>query len=159
MKWTNIFCASASAGEPGRNRSFPAKARWWPAWRRRKKFQIHWRRVTAVKFGRYRRPFDAGREADWIASAVDLNKVGVILSGAKGFRQLNPFYEAVVAALTERAGKEIEHQTYRQFCGEFHSASAFGFSVAVKLAREKKCGVLLLTLSLRGAKAICLVEP
>jgi len=116
-------------------------------------------RVTTVKFGRYRRPFDAGREADWIASAVDLNKVGVILSGAKGFRQLNPFYEAVVAALTESAGKEIEHQTYRQFCGEFHSASAFGFSVALKLARERKCGVLLLTLSLHGAKAVCLVEP
>ena len=116
-------------------------------------------RVTTVKFGRYRRPFDAGREADWIASAVDLKKVGVILSGAKGFRQLNPFYEAVVAALTQRAGKEIEHQTYRQLCGEFHSASAFGFSVALKLARERKCGVLLLTLSLHGAKAVCLVEP
>ena len=31
-------------------------------------------RVTVVKLGRYRQPFDAGREADWIASAVDLQK-------------------------------------------------------------------------------------
>jgi hypothetical protein len=61
--------------------------------------------------------------------------------------------------LSKRAGKNLEHQTYKQLCGEFHSASAFGFSLAVKLAREKNCGVLLYTLSLRGAKAICLIEP
>lgn len=116
-------------------------------------------RVTVVKLGRYRQPFDAGREADWIASAVDLQKTGLVLSGAKGLRQLDPLYEAVVAALSKRAGKNIEHQTYRDVCGEFQSASAFGFSLAVKLAREKKCGVLLFTLSLHGAKAVCLVEP
>ena len=116
-------------------------------------------RVTALKLGRYRRPFDAGREADWIASAVDLSRVGVILSGAKGLRPLDPLYEAAVTALSGRAGKNIEHQTYRDVCGEFHAASAYGFSVAIKLAREKKCGVLLYTLSLHGAKAVCLVEP
>jgi 3-oxoacyl-(acyl-carrier-protein) synthase len=116
-------------------------------------------RVTALKLGRFRQPFDAGREADWIASAVDLAKVGLILSGARGFRQLNPRYEAVVAALSKRARKNIEHQTYRDTCGEFHSASAFGFSLAIKLARENKCGVLLFTLSFHGAKAVCLVEP
>jgi 3-oxoacyl-(acyl-carrier-protein) synthase len=116
-------------------------------------------RVTAVKLGRYRKPFDAEREADWIASAVDLSKVDVILSGAKGFRQLEPMYEAVVSALLKRAGKKLEHQTYKQLCGEFHAASAFGFSLAVKLARETNCGVLLYTLSQRGAKALCVVQP
>ena len=116
-------------------------------------------RVTAVKLGRYRKPFDAGREADWIASAVDLSKIEVFLSGAKGFRQLEPMYEAVAAALLKRAGNKLEHQTYKQLCGEFHSASAFGFSIAVKLAREKNCGVLLYTLSQRGAKALCVVQP
>ena len=116
-------------------------------------------RVTAVKLGRWRKPFDAGREAEWIAAAIDLKRVGIFLSGAKGFRQLEPMYEAVAAALQNRAGKNLEHQTYKQLCGEFHSASAFGFSIAVNLAREKNCGVLLYTLSQRGAKAVCLVEP
>ncbi len=123
-----------------------------------KKISAPLARVTAVKLGRYRRPFDAQREAAWIASAVDLKNVGVILSGAKGYPRLDPFYESVAAELAKRAGK-MEHQTYKQLCGEFHAASAFGFSQAVKLAQEKNCGVLLYTLSLRGAKAICLVEP
>ena len=116
-------------------------------------------RVMAVKLGRYRKPFDAAREADWISSAVDLSKVEIFLSGAKGFRQLEPLYESVAAALLQCAGKKLGHQTYKQLCGEFHSASAFGFSVAVKLAREKSCGVLLYTLSQRGAKALCVVQP
>ena len=116
-------------------------------------------RVTAVKLGRYRRPFDAQREVDWIASAVDLKNVGVILSGAKGYPRLDPFYNSVAAELSVRAGKNLEHQTYKQLCGEFHAASAFGFSLAVKLAHEKNCGVLLYTLSLRGAKAFCCVQP
>ena len=120
-------------------------------------------RIMALKLGRYHRPFEAGREADWIAAAVDLAQVDVILSGAKGFRQLEPMYEAVVAALQRRAGKTagktLEHQTYKQLCGEFHAASAFGFSVAVKLAHEQRRSVLLYTLSQRGAKALCLVQP
>jgi hypothetical protein len=116
-------------------------------------------RVTAVKLGRYRKPFDAEREADWIASAVDLSKVHVLLSGAKGFRQLEPMYEVMASALLKRAGRKLEHQTYKQLCGEFHAASAFGFSIAVKLAQERKCGVLLYTLSQRGAKALCVVQP
>ena len=116
-------------------------------------------RVTTLKLGRYHKPFDAEREADWIASVVDLSQADVLLSGAKGFRKLEPMYAAVAAALIQRAGKKLEHQTYKQLCGEFHSASAFGFSIAVKLAQERKCGVLLYTLSQRGAKALCLVQP
>jgi 3-oxoacyl-[acyl-carrier-protein] synthase-1/3-oxoacyl-[acyl-carrier-protein] synthase II len=115
--------------------------------------------VTAVRLGRCRKPFDAEREADWIAAAADLKKVEVILSGAKGWPALDENYSAVAAALSARAGRTLEHQTYKQRCGEFHSASGFGFSVAVNLAREKKCGVLLYTLSPRGAKAICCVQP
>jgi len=88
-----------------------------------------------------------------------LKKVDVILSGANGLQFLNPFYQALISKLSARAAKFFLHETYKQLCGEFYSASAFGFSVAVKLAREKKCGVLLCTLSTRGGKAICLVEP
>jgi 3-oxoacyl-(acyl-carrier-protein) synthase len=116
-------------------------------------------RVTAVRLGRYRTPFNAEAEADWIASIVDLAQVDVFLSGAGGFAKLEPMYQAVAAALVKRAGKKLEHQTYKQLCGEFHSASAFGFSIAVNLAREQKLGVLLYTLSQRGAKALCLVQP
>ena len=115
-------------------------------------------RVTAVRLGRYRRPFDAEREADWIAAAVDLAAVDVVLSGAKGWPALDPYYDAVAAALSARAGRELEHQTYKQLCGEFHAASAFGFSVAVDLVRRGARGVLLYTLSLRGAKALCCVR-
>ena len=116
-------------------------------------------RVTTVRLGRYRRPFDAEREADWIAAAVDLKSVDVVLSGAKGWPALDANYAAVAAALSKRAGRALEHQTYKQLCGEFHAASAFGFSVAVNLVRQGRRGVLLYTLSPRGAKAICCVQP
>ena len=116
-------------------------------------------RVTAVKLGRYRQPFDAEAEADWIASAVELSSVDVFLSGAKGFLKLDAKYEAVAAALAKRTGKNMAHQTYKQLCGEFHSASAFGFSIAVKIAGEQKRRVLVYTLSQRGAKALCVIEP
>ncbi len=116
-------------------------------------------RVTAVRLGRYRRPFNAEREAEWIALAVDLKKVDVFLSGAKSWTVMEKFYEGVAAALSSRAGRKIEHQTYKQLCGEFYAASAFGFSVAVNLVRDRQAGVLLYTLSPRGAKALCFVQP
>jgi len=116
-------------------------------------------RVTTVRLGRYRTPFNAEAEADWIASMVDLAQVDVLLSGAGGFAKLEPMYAAVAAALMKRTGNKLEQQTYKQLCGEFHSASAFGFSIAVNLAHEKKRRVLLYTLSQRGAKALCLVQP
>jgi 3-oxoacyl-(acyl-carrier-protein) synthase len=116
-------------------------------------------RVTAVRLGRWRKPFNAEREADWITAAVDLKNMGIILSGAKGWAALDENYSTVAEALSKRAGRTLEHQTYKQLCGEFHSASAFGFSVAVEMARRKKCGVLLYTLSPRGGKAICCVQP
>lgn len=116
-------------------------------------------RVTAVRLGRYRRPFNAEREAEWIASSVDLPRVDVVISGAKGAPMLDAYYATVVAALAARAGRALEHQTYKQLCGEFHAASAFGFSVAVERVRQTGRGVLLYTLSLRGAKALCCIEP
>jgi 3-oxoacyl-(acyl-carrier-protein) synthase len=50
-------------------------------------------RVTAVRLGRYRRPFDSAREADWIAAAVDLSEVDVLLSGAKGWPVLEEYLQ------------------------------------------------------------------
>ncbi len=116
-------------------------------------------RVTAVKLGRYRRPFDARREAAWLAEVVDLTQVDVFLSGAKGLPRLDAMYAAVAAELSALAGRPLLHETYKQFCGEFHSASAFGFSVAVDLVRQGSRGVLMFTLAARGAKALCFVQP
>jgi 3-oxoacyl-(acyl-carrier-protein) synthase len=115
--------------------------------------------LTTVRLGRYRKPFDAGREADWIAAAVDLKNVDVLLSGAGGLPALDEMYAAVAAELSKRTGRTLEHQTYKQLCGEFHSASAFGFSVAVDLVRNGKRGVLLYTLAARGGKALCCLQP
>jgi 3-oxoacyl-(acyl-carrier-protein) synthase len=116
-------------------------------------------RVTAVRLGRWRKPFAAEREANWLASSVNLADVGVLLSGAHGWPELDEKYEAVAAAVAARAGRTLEHQTYKQRCGEFHSASAFGFSAAVELARDRRCGVLLYTLSPRGGKTVCCIQP
>lgn len=115
--------------------------------------------VTTVRLGRYGRPFDAEREADWIAESVDLAAVDAVVSGAQGWPVLDAPYAAVWRALCRRAGRSVRHYTYKQTCGEFHSASAFGFTEAVRLVREGSRGVLLYTLSPQGAKAVCCVEP
>jgi 3-oxoacyl-(acyl-carrier-protein) synthase len=116
-------------------------------------------RVTKLKLGRYRRPFDAAREAGWIADAVDLKGVGAFFSGGKGWPSLDEYFNGVAELLSELAGHEIEHRTYKQLCGEYASASAFGFAKAVEWVREQKRGALLYTLSPRGGKALCCVEP
>ena len=67
-------------------------------------------------------------------------------------------YEAVAAALAKRTGGRIAHETYKQHCGEFHAASAFGFSGAVDRVRNGSRGVILYTLSLRGGKALCWIQ-
>jgi hypothetical protein len=115
--------------------------------------------VARVRLGRYRRPFEAAREVDWIANTVDLAGVDVLLSGAGGFPALNPFYDGVAKEFAKRSPNRVEHQTYKQLCGEFHSASAFGFSVAVDLVRRARKRVLLYTLSVHGSKALCLLQP
>ncbi len=116
-------------------------------------------RVTAVKLGRYGRPFDARREAAWLAAAVDLTQVDVFLSGAKGLPRLDAMYAAVADELSALAGRPLPHENYKQLCGEFYSASAFGFSVAVERVRQGSRGVLMFTLAARGAKALCFVQP
>ena len=115
--------------------------------------------LTTVRLGRYRRPFYAGREADWIAAAVDLESVDMILTGMGGMPGLDDLYAAVTTALAGRMGRPLERQTYKQMCGEFHSASAFGFSMAVELVQNGRRGVLLYTLAARGGKAICCIQP
>jgi 3-oxoacyl-[acyl-carrier-protein] synthase II len=115
-------------------------------------------KVTAVHLGRFGRPFDAVREADWISKKIDLKTIDAVLSGAGGLPEMELMYQAVITKLSERAGRTLEHQTYKQLCGEFHAASAFGFSRAVDLLKQGRRAVLLYTLSLRGGKAMTLVQ-
>jgi 3-oxoacyl-(acyl-carrier-protein) synthase len=116
-------------------------------------------RITALRLGRYRRPFDPQREANWIAATIDLAKVKILMSGAKGSDLMEGHYRDVTEALSSLAGRKLDHRTYKQDCGEFLSASGLGFAVAVELVRQRNCGVLLYTLSPRGGKALCLVQP
>ena len=95
---------------------------------------------------------------DWVASAVDLSAADVVLTGAKGLAALDPLYAAFMTALSARTSAKLEHQTYKQLCGEFHAASAFGFSFAVDLVRRGARGVILYTLSARGGKALCCLQ-
>jgi 3-oxoacyl-(acyl-carrier-protein) synthase len=115
--------------------------------------------ITLVRLGRWRRPFNAAHEADWITDHVELAAIDAIFTGAGGWPQLDPFYGSVVAELTKRAARSLQHQTYKQLCGEYPTASAFGFCQAIKQARQTGRGVLLYTLSPRGAKSICRLEP
>jgi hypothetical protein len=116
-------------------------------------------RITSLRLGRYRRPFDASREADWIAAAVDLAGVSAVFTGAKGWPVLENNYAATVAALSARVGRDLAHHTYKQDCGEFGAASAFGFAATVEWVRQNKRGAILFTLSPRGGKAVCGLAP
>jgi len=116
-------------------------------------------RVTALRLGRFRRPFEVSREVDWIAAAIPLEKVAVVFTGAGGWLVLEAHYQSMAIALSARAGRTLEHRTYKQTCGEFGSSSAFGFAAAVDWVRANQRGALLYTLSPRGGKAVCCLEP
>ena len=116
-------------------------------------------RVTALRLGRYRRPFEVAREVEWIAAAVNLTGVAAVFSGAGGWPVLDEHYQSVITALSARVGRTLEHRTYKQDCGEFGAASAFGFAAAVEWVRANQRGALLYTLSPRGGKAVCSIEP
>jgi hypothetical protein len=90
---------------------------------------------------------------------VNLTRVNAVFSGAKGWPVLETHYESVIATLSARTGRALAHHTYKQNCGEFGAASAFGFAAAVEWVRANQCGALLYTLSPRGGKAICCIEP
>lgn len=124
--------------------------------------------VSAIRIGRSAGD-TAVAEADWIGETlardgIAVGEVDVLLVGANGVRQTDARYESVAAALSRRACREIPCRAYKQACGEHHSASAFGFFVAVGLVRgefgaDVACRkVVLLTLSATGTKGMCCVQ-
>jgi len=116
-------------------------------------------RISALRLGRYRRPFDAERETNWIGSIIKLSTVNSLVTGEGGSRVLDPMYTSLTETLSRRTRPVLEHRTYKHRCGEYPSASGFGFSVALELLREGRRAVLLCTLGWRGAKAFALLEP
>ena len=115
--------------------------------------------IECVRLGRWRRPFTAGREADWISAAVDLTDIDVVLTGANGWKPMDQMYAGVLLALSARAKHRLISRTYKQLCGDHYSASAFGFAQAVELVQQGSRSVLLYTLSISGAKAVCCLRP
>jgi len=115
--------------------------------------------IETVRLGRYRRPYDAEVELAWISSAVDLKTIDVLLTGALGSAALESSYEQIAAAVRERYGSMLRHETYKDRGGEFHSASALGFSKALELVGNGAKGVAMYTLASRGSKALCVIRP
>jgi len=128
--------------------------------------------VSAIRIGRSEGQ-DAVAEAQWIldtltregipASAVDL-----LLTGANGLREGDQFFQAVAAAFSRQAGRDVLCRAYKQGCGEHHSASAFGFLTAIGLVRGEIAGeiigarpvrtVVMFTRSRTGTKGMCCIR-
>jgi len=143
-------------------------------------------RLQAVRFGRFHRDartyLDLGRTADFIEetlsrAGVRTADVDLFLSGANGDRRLDGVYRRVGDELSRRAGGPIAHGTFKQLCGDYHSAGAFGFAVAALALRSASappglfCGpgsaptldrpvktVLLYGLSRFGTHGVCVLQ-
>ncbi len=141
-------------------------------------------RLRCVRIGRAvldaRGRVDARGEAAWIHHAlvqdgIAPGEVDLLLTSANGRRVLDDPCAAVAAEFGRMAGKEIPCGTYKQCCGEWRSASAFGLLTAIGLLRgsiplaavarpvagdvPSRCRrVALYTLTLGGNKALLCVE-
>lgn len=134
-------------------------------------------RVTAIKLGWQSHPFDPNVEAHWILDALEnTGRPDVILCGANGFPCHDNVFLAIARALERPLGNPIPVAAYKHLCGDFYSASAFGFAMAVGLCSGAialtslawpvnssplplACKrVLLLTLAPTGTRALCCVE-
>jgi len=64
-----------------------------------------------------------------------------VVTGAKGSALLEPLYEALSVRAFGTTGGKLRPNTYKERCGEFHAASAFGFSTAVGISagRFQRC--------------------
>ena len=124
--------------------------------------------VSAIRIGR-RETNDAAAEAAWILETLRRDGVApdapdLLLTGANGLRAADEFYQAVAAALSRLAGRPVACGAYKQSCGEFHSASAFGLLTAIGLVRGEIAAkhpcktIVLLTLSPTGTKGMCCVR-
>jgi 3-oxoacyl-[acyl-carrier-protein] synthase II len=61
------------------------------------------------------------------------NEIGLIVSGKSG----NDRNDLVLEEMLDRIFKNTPQQTFKQYCGEYHTASAFALWFAVKKLQEK----------------------
>jgi hypothetical protein len=125
---------------------------------------------------------DVETEARWIHETLERDgiwprDVDLLLTGANGWAPLDRIYRGVAEALSRLAGRAVACGGYKHGCGEYHSASAFGFFTAIGLVRGeiapehcafaaadtaatvKPCRtVVLYTLSPTGTKGMCCVR-
>ena len=134
--------------------------------------------VSAIRIGRSSGQ-DAEAEARWVEQTLKrdgmaANDVDLLLTGANGLTAQDDFYRAVAAVLSRQAGRTVACAAYKHACGEYYSASAFGFFTAVALVRGELAPelctadktplpggcrtVVLLTVSPTGTKGMCCVR-
>ncbi len=142
-------------------------------------------RLSSVHFGRFatRRGGlpEAEKEAVWIWETLERDgipaaSVDLLLTGASGWPPWDDAYREVASALSILCGHEVTVGAYKHVSGEHHSASAFGFFVALGLVRGeiepalclaglpsamtaagRPRTVVLYTLSPGGSHALCCV--
>lgn len=97
-------------------------------------------RLRAVRIGRWQKTAsglpDAEAESAWILetllrNGIQPDSVGMFLAGANGWKPFDDLYLEVRAALLEQAGMRAPLGVYKHLCGEYYSASASGFCMAV----------------------------
>lgn len=138
--------------------------------------------VAAARVGmsarRARGDVDATKEAGLIRRILEqagwpLDGTALLLTGANGRPDTDAQYRAVADALSHDAGVHIPLGAYKQWCGEFYSASAVGFMIALGIvrgelgiehlhgpdasgaaARQPVRVVILYTLSATGARGV-----
>jgi 3-oxoacyl-[acyl-carrier-protein] synthase II len=147
-------------------------------------------RVRSVKVGRYfRNPrtyLDVSRTVDFIEDALvaagqDVAGLDLLLSGANGDSRLDKVYRRVADELSRRAAGTgtgvVAHGTYKQFCGDYQTAEAFGFALAAMILRRGRVPgglflnpenqppadhqvhrILLYSLSRFGTHSACVIE-
>ncbi|MBL9137320.1 MAG: beta-ketoacyl-[acyl-carrier-protein] synthase family protein [Verrucomicrobiales bacterium] len=81
---------------------------------------------------------DAEAEARWVEEALESAEIApgdvdLWLTGANGWDPMDSAYASVHEAWTRRVGRSTPKGRYKQGCGEFHTASGFGFMVATGL--------------------------
>ena len=136
--------------------------------------EVHMKRAVAPDG-----TFDAEAEARAIRDAIEQagwqpRKAGAVLTGANGWSRTDERYRAVAQAFSRLVGRPVPCVGFKQWCGEFHSASALGFLAAIGLIRgdltlghlsraeplpaafdpQPPTLVVLYTLSLSGVRAI-----
>jgi len=153
---------------PGRSRPVPGEGCAVFALKRPENADTPLAYVSAIRIG-HSEKFDPETEARWIMETLQRDgispaKVDHLLAGANGWKRWDDTYEAVSHAFSRLTGRAIQYSAYKQGCGEFYSASAFGLLAAVSLLRGEISpgnapkSVVLLTLSPTGTKGMCCIR-